>query len=391
MSVPPIQMAALEWAGAAAGTLAGPWKPGAVVFGKVLEHALGTRLILQISGLTVEAESPTPQRVPQQFQARVIRAGANPLLEVLAPPRGDGAVDAALRTRLPRQGGFQPLLSDLSALAHAPNVRALPEEVRIALAQLEASIVDRRDVLDPEVLRDALRRGGQGLEPTLLQQARAGTPASGGALGYDLKAVLLRLAASLAKLPPAAAPTADPARAARDASPPLLELPLAPQPRLPQPGVTEVLALAGGMLHHAEAALARIEIMQLEAQPQALPQAWMVEIPVRDDQGFDLLQVRFDERSPGPGSDAPPEWTLGFILEPPELGAVQGRIRLAGARVHVDLWAARAEAVAVLEEQSAVLPRLLAASGLELVQLRVRHGLPVRETGLGHRLLETSA
>lgn len=391
MSVPPIQMAAVEWAGAAAGTMASPWHAGAVVFGRVLEQVFGTRLILQIGGLTVEVDPPVPQPLPVRFQARVITAGAKPLLEVLSAAPHDQAPVAAVRARLPKQGGWQPVLSDLQALSRAADSRSLPEPVRIALARLEASIVDRADLLDPGVLRDALKRGGQQLEHALLQYARAGVPQSGAALGYDLKAALQRLAAALQKLPGAPSAGTSSLGAPSDPPPPLLELPLAPQPRLPPPAAPSAFDLAGAMLQHAEAALARIEIMQLEAHPEVSPQAWMVEIPVRDDGGFDVLQLRFEQEGGSADVDQVPRWTLGFILEPPRLGVVQGLIHLRGKRVNVDLWAVRGDAVSALEAQAVVLPQLLSGSGLELGQLRIRQGLPTRYTGLGHKLLETSA
>lgn len=459
MIVQPIQLAALDWAAAAAGTMAQPWKVGSVVSGKLLDQALNTRMVLQINGLTVEAEPPSGGLVPRQFQARVIAGGPQPVLELLAQPSSQSQPAAiALRARLPQQGGLQPLLADLRALARSPGARTLPEPVRMALARLEASIADRHDVLDPAVLRDTLKRGGTQLEHTLLQRAMAPQSLPATQVDYDLKAALQRLSQALQQLPrtatpppisppPAGSPPPPPASAfaqvltsamaaptpvpmppaagtplppplpttasalsqalattmpaplaptiagagAADTPPPLLQLPLQPQARLPVPLALDALTLASGMLKHAEAALSRIEIMQLEAHPSAAPQAWMIEIPVRDDDGFDVLQLRFGQESAGGQDDALPRWTLGFTLEPPGLGAIHGQIRLHGAQVNVDLWAQHADAVHALEEQTSVLSQLLEGSGLELVQLRVRQGTPLRRTGLAHTLLEASA
>lgn len=484
MIVQPIQLAALDWAAAAAGTLAQPWKVGSIVSGRVLEQALNARMVLQINGLTVETEPPSGGLVPRQFQARVVAGGLQPVLELLvpAPVKSQPAV-AALRARLPQQGGLQPLLADLQALARTPGARTLPEPVRMALARLEASIADRHDVLDPAVLRDTLKRGGTQLEHTLLQFANAPQRLPATPIDYDLKAALQRLTQALQQLPrtgmpPAASPPAaagpapQPATTASafaqalastmappssasppamagpplplpttasalaqaltatmpsppprlmaavaaadiplplstmaaatspatasvaatgDTPPPLLQLPLQPQARLPAPLALDALTLASGMLKHAEAALSRIEIMQLEAHPTASPQAWMVEIPVRDDDGFDVLQLRFEQESSNGQADATPQWTLGFTLEPPGLGAIHGQIRLHGAQVNVDLWAEHAGAVQALEEQTSVLSQLLEGSGLELVQLRVRQGTPLRHTGMARSLLEARA
>lgn len=387
MSVPPIQLAALDWASAAAGTLPRPWPAGSVVSGRVLEVLEGTRLILQINGLIVEAEQPSNGLIPQNFQARVVGNGPQPVLELLGPPGNSSATMAALRARLPHQGSLQPLLADLHALASTPGSRSLPAPVRAALARLEASITDRHDILDPDVLRDTLRRAGLQLEHTLLQSARTPSRLPAAQIDYDIKAALQRLAQTLEQLPQG--PTSTPADA--DAPPPLLHLPLQPQARLPASPASDALALASGMLKHVEAALSRIEIMQLEAHPSASPQACMVEIPVRGDDGFDVLQIRIEQDASDNPDAAPPHWTLGFTLEPPRLGAVHGLIRLRGVQVDVDLWAQYDDAVRALEEQTSVLSQLLEGSGLQLAQLRVRQGTPLRHTGLARRLLEASA
>lgn len=444
MSVPPIQLAALNWAASAAGTLAPPWPVGSVVSGRVLELLEGgTRLILQISGRTVEAHPPPNGLVPHNFQARVISNGRSPVLEFLSPPGQSSPTAAFLRARLPNQGSLQPLLSDLQAMATMPGIRALPESVRTALARLEASITDRHDILDPEVLRDSVQRAGLQLEHNLAQHAGTATRLPSTQIDYDMKAVLQRLGQGLRELsqdllPPAAdahapvrpeqpplpsqpyppvrpgdplvpeAPQLPPAQALPDAPappdlppqpagtnntpPPLHHLPLQPQPRVQAPPTSDALTLAAGMLKHVEGALSRIEIMQLEAHPSASSPACMIEVPIRGDDGFDVLQLRIEPDAAGAGADAaPPRWTLGFTLDPPSLGAIHGQIRLRGASVEVDLWAERDSAVETLEEQTTVLAQLLQGSGLELAHLRVGRGTPLRHTGLSRRLLEASA
>ncbi|HEX5353541.1 MAG TPA: flagellar hook-length control protein FliK [Rhodanobacteraceae bacterium] len=459
MSVPPIQMAALDWVAAAAGTQPRPWPIGSVVSGRVLEVMEETRLILQINGLTVEAEQPPDGMVPRNFQARVVDNGPQLILELLGQPGKSLPTTAALRARLPHQGSLQPLLADLHALASTPGARALPEPVRVALARLEASITDRHDTLDPDVLRDTLRRAGLQLEHTLLQSVRTSPQLPTTQVDYDIKAALQRLAQTLLQLPqgrttppagsdtpppllpqeraspPAGSDTPPPLLpqertspppgsdtpplllpqeraslpagdtpappllpqertslpAGSDPPPPLLHLPLQPQARLPVSPAADALDLAAGMLKHVQAALSRIEIMQLEVHPSALPQACMIEVPIRGDDGFDVLQVRIEKDAGGNPDVAPSHWTLGFTLEPPGLGAIHGLIRLRGVKVDVDLWAQHDAAVRALEEQTLVLSRLLEGSGLELVQLRIRQGTPLRHTGLARRLLEASA
>lgn len=390
MIVQPPQLAALDWAAAAAGTLAKPWKVGSIVSGRVLEYLPAMRLVLQINGLKVEADPPSTGSVPNQFQARVLDNGPPPVLELLGEPQtGKGSpVAAALRARLPHQGGLQPLLADLQALARMPSARALPEPARAALARLEGSIADHHDVLDPDVLHDTLQRSGLQLEHKLVQRTRAPAPVPAGQVDYDIKAALQRLVQALQSLPRTGTPVPE---TAEPPAPPLLQRPLQPQPRLPPTPAADALVLVGSIQKHAQAALSRIEIMQLESHPAVSPQACMIEVPVRGDDGFDVLQIRIEQDAQGSAAEAGPHWTLGFTLDPPALGAIHGNIRLRSRQVHVDLWAQRDATVQTLEEETSVLSQLLEGSGLELAQLRVRQGSPQRYTGLGHSLLEARA
>jgi hypothetical protein len=377
-------MSAINGAAAVAGNMTEFWRVGSVVSGRVLEDTPGTRMIVEIEGLTVSADPPSTGAVPRQFRALVIGGGSRPALEVLTPTGAKPPVAMAVRPLLARQGGLQPLLADLYALGRATQVRSLPAPVRAALARLEASIVERGELLDPDLLRDALLRSGLQLEHTLLEKSRGAAQTPAARVDYDIKAALTRLAKALQEF------SAEPTAGARQAEvpPPLLALPLQPQARAYAPATPDAVAMAANMVGHVEAALARIGIMQLQVAQVPMPQACMVEIPVRGSHGFDVLQVRIDEEPVDETPDAPAKWTLEFTFEPPELGAIQGQIRLCRDNVQVDLWAELAATLDALEKQTAVLGRLLGGSGLQLVQLRVRHGLPTRYTGLGSRFVD---
>lgn len=393
MIVQPTNLAALTWAGAAAGTLAETWRVGSVLSGRLLQQTAQGRLVLQIGGQTVEADAPSTQAPPRQFQARVLSAGAQPLLEILENGAAASPVAGALRERLPRQGGLAPLLADLETLARMPATRSLPAPVRTALAQFESAIPDQREVVDGKSLRDALARSGLQLEHNLQQSARTGLQPV--ALHDDLKAAAQRLVRALATLPQGASPPMDPAEAP-EVAPPLRYRPLQPQARLPLPLVADgdPTHVVGRMRQRAEAALARIEITQLESHPAATPGAWLIEVPVRTDDGYDVLQLRIehDAARPAEGEQAAAgTWTIGFALDMPALGPLQGEIRLRQARVDVRLWAQHERTVHELEAQLPALSQMLAANGLQLAQMQCRQGLPQAGAVPGPHLLEASA
>lgn len=100
----------------------------------------------------------------------------------------------------------------------------------------------------------------------------------------------------------------------------------------------------------------------------------MIEIPLEGKDGRDVLQVQLefinDESEGGHG------WTLGFALDLPALGPVQGELQLREPRLSVRLWAEHAETAQRLERQFVPLRQRLAACGVLLDQLSCQVGLP---------------
>jgi hypothetical protein len=84
-------------------------------------------------------------------------------------------------------------------------------------------------------------------------------------------------------------------------------------------------------------------------------------------------------------------WTVGFAIDPPTLGAVQGEIQLRVLRVSVRLWAQHGETVSRLETEFVSLRRQLEKSGLQLDHFACMHGLPVPTSAYSAVLLEARA
>ena len=368
--------------------LAETWPVGAVLPVRLLEQR-GTLLDLLLDGQRASAQLPPGSgALPESFRVRVLAAGSQPLLELLDAEAGDALRMEALRTLLPRQQSQTLLLADLQWLDAHPNesARLLPAEVRDALAALRATAPDSTQLGDSERLAGALRRSGGGYEQQLLQLAQdlsitPGTPPLGG----DWKAALLRVLQVLARQ---GRPL--PARAETGLSPPpLARQPLHAEPRLAasDPGANrgenDADVLLGRMQAHVQGALARIEIATLEGGTQ--PLLWLIELPLRARDGYDLLQLRIAQE--GHGDETPNTlWRLAFAVDPPRHGAIEGEIVLRSRRVQVQLRVARAATQRLLE---AGLPRLAAAlttSGLLPERLQCSLGLrePARlgSTGL---------
>ncbi|MDE2316729.1 MAG: flagellar hook-length control protein FliK, partial [Xanthomonadaceae bacterium] len=84
-------------------------------------------------------------------------------------------------------------------------------------------------------------------------------------------------------------------------------------------------------------------------------------------------------------------WNLGFALDLPTLGPVQGELQLREPRLSVRLWAAQPDTVHLLERQFTALRQRLAACGLLLDQLTCQLGLPEPPNRYSAVLLQATA
>jgi len=377
--IQPTSFAALTWAGAASGAGSGDaWRIGSVLSARSLGTTPQGTLVLQIGALSVEAEVPgNGSQLPAQFQVRVLSLGAQPLLEILGSAPAEQVASRALRERLPQQNGYAPLLAKLAALARRPMLRQLPPQFRTVLAQFEQSIRTPAEVTRGDGLREAIRRSGLFLESGLLASPGDELPPGSPALeGDDWKAALLRLLAALRDQPRS---TYDSPLDTPETPPPLQSRGLQAQARVPLADhalastVPEDPArLLPQLRDAAHAALARLEVTQIEAG--TLP-AWMIEIPLQGEGGYDVLQLRIDPGTPEHPAETA-TWTLGFALDLPALGPVHGELQLRGLSLAVRLHAQYASTVEHLEDRFVSLRQRLAASGLVLDQLSCQPGLP---------------
>jgi len=368
--------------------------------------------VLQIGGMAVEAEMPGQQgslpnsqngysplpghaaaALPAQFQVRVLSLGTQPTLEVMLPHASESVAQVALRERLPQQDGFAPLLATVQALAQRPVMRQLPAALRPVLAQLEQAMRTPADITTGAGLREAIQRSGLFMESSLAQN-----PLLAAGVGEDdWKAVLLKLSNLLDSYAPPRGSPLNPGAAGsgNETAPPLLQRGLQAQARAAGTAAN-LAALAAeddnapllGQLHTAvRAALARVEVAQLEAS--TVP-AWITEIPIKGRDGQDVLQLQLDYPADA-GPEAPRQWTLGFAIDLPTLGPVQGELQLHDLRLSVRLWAERTSTTERLEQQFTALRQRLAACGLLLDQLTCQTGLPRAHGRHSAHLLKATA
>jgi hypothetical protein len=359
--IQPTSVAALTWIGAAAGASSEGWRIGSVLSARPLGVSEQGLLVLQIGALTVEAEAPGT-KLPPQFQVRVLSVGAQPQLEILGTdPQLDSTVNQALRERLPQQNGYAPLLATVGALSQWSVAKQLPPYLRSALALFEHSMSTPQEIATGEGLRQAVNRSGLFLEAQL-----AHAPSHDATTAHDdMKGALLRLVAILKGQHSLGEDSDD------EVDPPLLYRGVVPQGRLPLPAelanTADAMEFLPRLSGDVQAALARLEVAQLQANPNH----WIVEIPVQDTEGADVLQLSLKHEP-----EAEQSWTMGFSLDLPSLGPIVGELQLRGLRLSVRLWAQHRETVDRLEDQFDDLHARIDATGLFLDQLSCQFGLP---------------
>src|SRR5690606_2110798 len=117
--------------------------------------------------------------------------------------------------------------------------------------------------------------------------------------------------------------------------------------------------------------------------------SWMIEIPVQGTKGRDVLQLQLEYVIDT--QDASHGWTLGFALDLPALGPLQGELQLREPRLSVRLWAERASTAQQLERQFTPLRQRLAACGVLLDQLSCQVGMPQPVNRYSSELLQATA
>lgn len=365
------------------------------------------------SGSTLSLVSSKPVEPGTLLQATV---GASGELRVAAPTEQlrQLAVSLGLRDSLQRQASAEPLMAQLERIASAA-----PERLQPAIRQVLMHVTTFAQLSTEAGVAQAVKQSGLFLENNLAMLANALKTRPGGtevptgqptavqlpplskvlALlaglatppgveplpGADLKASLTNLLLTLQQqLPPES-------RA-------LLALPPGPWQKIPgiRPGAFPLPSRVlqnmsetpdlGSLLRLTAALLSRIQHHQLQSLGQSQSFAdgsnqtvWQLEIPLRDGQQFNHVQVRVqrDDAAPSKKTAEPiPHWEvrLAFDLDP--LGPLQAIARLYKGRVSSEFWAERPGTLNLLDSELNRLRDRLLAKGLSVGELSSHQGTP---------------
>jgi hypothetical protein len=331
-------------------------------------------------------------QIGQQARLQVIPAAprpADPATQVL---------QSALRQFLPTQGSTAATAAGAQSALASPQAQSLPAGARQALESMLQALPARAEVTSAAGLRRAVADSGLFLEAGLGAAASAGArPAMN-----DLLSTLLRVLQQLrapqgSAARPGTAPQGSTAGAAPEGARPSAQPPpstqAAPAAQARQGGAearvqqalpTDPQALAGQLRQLTEGAVARVRLHQVataEANAGGEPRAWVVELPIRQDPGFDTLQLRIREREArSGGAEATVRyWEAEFGIDLPGLGPLWARVRTTGEEVSTQLWLADPRSAETARVELPALRQRLEAKGLEVGALSTAQGAPQDE------------
>ncbi|MCC7413011.1 MAG: flagellar hook-length control protein FliK [Gammaproteobacteria bacterium] len=360
------------------------WVVGQILTATVLATT-GADAVLEIGGQRISARTAAP--LPPAGTAltlQVLRAGAQPVLVRLpapAPTTGATAEAGALRDALPRQDSPARLLANLGRLfAGARDAGPdLPAGVARTATAVLANLPTADEISVPAGLKRAVENSGLFLEARL-RRAGADARPDPALFARDFKAGLLRL---LAAAPDARPDEQRPGRTA--AAEPAPVPPTRQQPPQAQPRALPTLAMdlpasevVRGLLDQADAALARVEVAQLQSLPDPNHTAttWLLELPVRQGEQADVLQLRVDGEDGAGPEGAARTWTVTLAMDLGTAGPFYARVTLAGDALSASLWAEDPATTRLVTQHIDWLASRLRAAGLDDDRLAVRQGRP---------------
>jgi hypothetical protein len=314
-------------------------------------------------------------------------------------------------------------VSKLTSLANSQNKDVLPEKVVNSINQLVNSVVDRPSITQPEKLRQAIQNSGVFLERQLLQQ-----PSS---LDNDFRANLQRLIVNLQaaiktysqqqattnlgqQLPAAiqtalATITAAPKELSKipehvrqtlistGVKPAQLlaallgpsqfqlpeELTLAveqqrqqqtnSQPLLTNRFLAVELTLLRELLREAESTTTKIQLNQLgmtrEAESPTTSNVWMLDVPLKDKQQIDLVQMRIEQNKHNPFNEEGDIWQVDLRIDTVNLGPIHASISMHEQDVKVVINSQLPASRDLLTENMSLLQDNLTALGVTVSHL----------------------
>lgn len=331
--------------------------------GQVLNAVVADRLpsgemILRVGAERVTASADIPLQPGARLLLEVKQVQPNITFRLLsnAPPPNIAAAEVMPEAmRLQRQAsaaqptartGLSALFALLGGLQSGP-LQSVGID-RAALRQLQAGLLNAPDLARAETLQRALRSNGTFHEGMLA----SGNPELMRLAASDMKAQLLRMMSKVqAKLEEAKAVS------------------LAPEQ-------VETLEQMKSTIEQGLRAVTQNQLGSMPAEQSQLSQQWLFDVPFRYGDEVYNLGVEISEDSASKSGATDPEdkaWNAKLSLALPGLGVTELALRLAEAKVTVDVTSSERTTLEMFVRSKATLTSGLESRGLSLHRLNVLH------------------
>jgi len=350
----------------------------------------------------------------QQVVARVTGGLQNPSLQLIQLNHSpQDILSQTLRQQLPLQQSLPPLLANINWTAKQAAFQpqklnnTLPPQVLEIARQLVEGLPTNQQLRDPNQLFKAIHLSGQYLEHTLLNRATSQPHFNP---EQDVRSQLLRLAQALRQLvnlppgveKPATPPTPQTTTAPGVAAQTVREsIPMnskdvvatssavtasRTQSAQPQAGSDASLAtltnpkhMANELLQQVDGVLARIQSQQLQSlqTEQQGRHVWMMELPVKHEQGVDLFDLRIQrDRQNREHTEQEKSWSMNLAFDLEGLGPIRAKVSLVGEAITANFWTELPDTRRLFHEHIEHLRSQLNQSGLEVNELSCQCGIP---------------
>lgn len=150
------------------------------------------------------------------------------------------------------------------------------------------------------------------------------------------------------------------------------------QPQLQNRVLATELVVLRELLREVEGVHAKVQFNQLsmlkDPDSPTNPNVWLVDLPLKDKDRLDLLQMRIEQHQRNQNDEDEDAWNVQLTLDTQNLGPLQATINMYAENVKVMLCAQRPESAALLEENMTILNADLAKLGVNINHLSCRCG-----------------
>lgn len=324
------------------------WQVGQVLKAQVLPSTSSEQVMLKIDNVLLQAKTSSDLRPGESIQLQVAASGPQPVLRIVKPDLLVDELAQLFKQALPRQGTMQPLLRDLGALLQTGMQQpgGIPASILQIGKTILANLPSLAQVTTASGLQQALQNSGTFLESMLADPRAFGwDPVS-----RDLKAGLLKLAGLIRGL--------QGENKSADSDPVLSRL------------LSDLSA-------NTEGAIARLHVNQAKslAAETGSQGLWLVDLPVRDDNGVVVLHLRInrDRDQQNPQEEMPWSVWLDFDLE--TLGSVRALVKVGDEKATIGFWAERESTTDLMNRHLGALRDDLQRAGVNTGEINCLHGI----------------